>query len=638
MVIVNLAAFLCVMVLLAHMAKEKLVDILPVAVSILILLLYLLAFFNGLYLIDGISLLLLAVTGFYLLLINKEKGRQIIRALPAKLFHPGFLAVLFIMILVSVLVKDKVVTWWDDYNFWATDAKSLFYLNGFAKRYQNAAPEFGDYPPGIQLMKWYFLHFSPDTFREGLMFAGYYCLNIAFLAPLLRRLKGRNVLMGILGGVLLWLLPSVAEVFYFDGACADLTMAVVYGAFLVAVLDRAGHKEWFYYGRLALYLAVLVLTKNVGFMWAAFGLLFLYVYLWFTKSGSKKVILVTLAPVVTEGSWLLFCYSMRRVAKLTGTAVNMAVSGVALPDYTEELIGSFFTAFFTWPLHRWKTVVIDFTPAGLCAVILIVICLMGFYKVISKKMTVFLGVFMAGSAVVFYAINLISHLTIFSLETQYLEPYAMVSSIERYGAPFTIGSLYLLAFLLLEHGIRIPIRWQGKRMGRFIGQYGAYCVCLAFVLLSADHNSSYRGLVGYRENVAAELQTRNDIIGTHGEILLAKLQNDWQLKAGRILYLQDGQDMSWVGNTYLNYEAAPVSLMHGSINTEIMSEQEIAASLQILIADSHAQYLYVNPIAGDLGTTLNQYAGEEFSFETLYRIEETADSIQLIRIEDMGRP
>ena len=45
-----------------------------------------------------------------------------------------------------------MVSWWDDYNFWATDVKSIFYRNGFADKYANAAPEFGDYPPGTQMM------------------------------------------------------------------------------------------------------------------------------------------------------------------------------------------------------------------------------------------------------------------------------------------------------------------------------------------------------------------------------------------------------------------------------------------------------------------------------------------------------
>ena len=50
--------------------------------------------------------------------------------------QPGGMITAFIMVIVvTVCVRDKAVSWWDDYNFWATDVKSLFYLNGFADKY-----------------------------------------------------------------------------------------------------------------------------------------------------------------------------------------------------------------------------------------------------------------------------------------------------------------------------------------------------------------------------------------------------------------------------------------------------------------------------------------------------------------------
>ena len=92
--------------------------------------------------------------------------------------------------------------------------KSIFYLDGFADRYENVAPEFGDYPPGTQMLKWWFLHLSPSEFREGLMFAGYYVCNLAFLVPLLERIRKKNVITMTIGAVLLWLFPSMVEAFW----------------------------------------------------------------------------------------------------------------------------------------------------------------------------------------------------------------------------------------------------------------------------------------------------------------------------------------------------------------------------------------------------------------------------------------
>ena len=260
----------------------------PVGSALLILGLYVLAFFRVLSFSDYLAVSGIAVLGIYLAGLPGEKRKELLRFAAREMTGPATLTMLVMTAVVTICVSGKVVSWWDDYNFWATDVKSLFYLDGFARKYTNVAAEFGDYPPGTQLMKWWFLNFSPNQFREGLMFAGYYFLNLTFLFPMLRILdkdRGRQkrpqgnvqeslrrdaeestgklqnvkcpvwqkILQMAAAAALLWLFPSVAEAFWCDGCCADLTMALVYGAFLVSVVDRE-HDRLFYYGRQALFL------------------------------------------------------------------------------------------------------------------------------------------------------------------------------------------------------------------------------------------------------------------------------------------------------------------------------------------------------------------------------------------------
>ena len=91
-----------------------------------------------------------------------------------------------------------------------------------------------------------------------------------------------------------------------------------------------------------------MLVKSVGFIWAVFGLVFLGLYqLWQkqglsaeeegktgegmhtgkkqrteTKGAIGRILAVAAAPIVTGGSWMLFCLLMRRVTKTTTTAVK----------------------------------------------------------------------------------------------------------------------------------------------------------------------------------------------------------------------------------------------------------------------------------------------------------------------------
>ena len=284
--IITLFIFILTLVCVFH---KSFVEMLPVGISSLVLLLYVLSFGRHLGWIDGIAPLLLCGVVLYFFTRKGEQRKELLRQCIEILKDSSTIAGIILLLLVVIGVSGKVVSWWDDYNFWATDVKSIFYRNGFADKYANAAPEFGDYPPGTQMMKWWFLHFSPGQFREGLLFAGYYVFNLSFLLPLLHYIRKKTPLSMTLGAILLWIFPTMTEVFWCDGGCADFSMAVVYGAFLVAVIDRKDVSPWLYYGRQALYLMVLVLCKNTGFVWYAFAVLFsIGVQILYRKMGEGR--------------------------------------------------------------------------------------------------------------------------------------------------------------------------------------------------------------------------------------------------------------------------------------------------------------------------------------------------------------
>lgn len=721
MFIFQIIAFLILILGISWKSRIRLVEAVPVGSALLILTLYLLAFFRILSFCDVLAVGVMAAAGIYMAGLSGERRRELAGFVRRELLSRSVLTALVMTLVMTVCVSGKLVSWWDDYNFWAADAKAIFYLDGFAHKYRNVAPEFGDYPPGTQLMKWWFLHFSPGQFREGLMFAGYYFLNLSFLFPLLQVLDGRggergawpaalnktaenppaaeagrrpggifgnpgkavwNGICMACGAAVLWLFPSVAEAFWCDGCCADLTMALVYGAFLVSVVDRPGgertgfgsgrtqesvrpreYGRFFYYGRQALFLMVLVLCKNTGFLWAAFGLLFDYGYHLFlvrgrgagealgtdsdaegrvqAKTGEKAgrarprgsfwpLAMVTLLPVLTELGWLGFCLANRRVAKLTGTAIQMATGGMNLPAYQEEMVHAFLEAFVKWPLHRGKTPAVDLSPLGLFVLLFVFLLLLWKFRVLGKRLAVYLGGFLALTGTVFYTMNLVSHLTIFAVETQYLEPFGMVSSIERYGAPFAIGGLYLLAFLV-------------TRTDR--GRAGAL-VCAAFVLLTADHGGAFRALWGYRSGTQEILSQREEIIDEAAWSFLRAVNGEGgrgadggeagkgkrEPIAGRVLYLRDISDVSWVRNTYLGFEASPVSVMYGNLD----ASQGDPQAVENAIRDAHAEFVYVDELAGEGERLFTPFTGgAPFAWSCLYQVKEEADGLRLVKWTDI---
>lgn len=803
---IQIAAFVAVTIAIGFYFREALVKAVPVTVCLLVVELYILSFMDALQ-FSGIAAVLILAAALVYLWIHEKERRNIGKYLLTELHKPGTIAAIILLAAVPILASGKAVSWWDDLNFWATDVKSIYYRNGFAGKYGNAAPEFGDYPPATQLVKWWFLHMNPGSYEEGLQFSGYYFMNLAFLVPLLdflpqvqemqlallkikhfknkestaknsiavRNGKGiaenlqessklpaiiANIVLTVLSAAAIWLFPSCVETFAYDGCCADLTMAVVYGAFLSTAVQATTPATEFlqYYGTLSLYSMVLILCKNTGFIWVAFSLIFLLLYQLVQNAGRegtssqtaqqgepfqedrrmpkkeeasaegrrmpkkeetsaedgqtlkrnerssengrtrkrinwKGVALTALLPALAEGSWLLFCLINRRVAKLTGTAVHMATGSTGIPEVKNELITAYLEAFVSYPLHRNSTFAIDISPLILWIfLIAAVIVLRRLHRISKKEMRLFGGFFL-GSGLCFYAINLISHLTIFATETQYLEASGMIASIERYSAPFTIGGLYLLATLTCRTGencvgekklCRNTItnaadaeafymdvqktcegmqesaqKTEQKPMQELAENHAesaapetvlettsktahesarkihgtthkaaAWLICLAFVFLTADYQTAYNSLFDYGAANEEALAMREEVLDEQALSFADTAEDCWEELYGRVLYIRDASDVSWVRNTYINYEVSPVAVLYENVDTETMSSADVVRMME----EDHASYLYADELIGDSDLLNEMTEGGGFAYGRLYRVVKRGSETKLVSL------
>ena len=195
MAVVQILAFLLAVLGIAKKFQLKFVEAVPIGTSLLVMLLYGLSFFRALSLSDYLAAAFLLFVLIRFIRASRDEKRNMLSFGKDCLTEGGALTALLMTAVVTICVGSKLVSWWDDYNFWATDVKSIYYLDGFAGKYTNVAPEFGDYPPATQMIKWWFLHFSPGQFKEGLMFGGYYFMMLSFLFPLLSFLQKKKRLI-----------------------------------------------------------------------------------------------------------------------------------------------------------------------------------------------------------------------------------------------------------------------------------------------------------------------------------------------------------------------------------------------------------------------------------------------------------
>ncbi len=575
--------------------KEASPECLAIVTAALILVMYLLAFFRGLKLLwipAGMAIIYVAAMA--------ARGRKdFCLLLLKKMFDPGIVMFGIAVLLVGLATSGQIFTWWDDINFWSSDAKQLFFLNGFPGKYGNVSPEFGDYPPVTSLVKWLFLQVSEGEYRESLQFVGYFFLNGVFLLPLYDRFAGLikksgagrviKTLAYIVSFAAVMLLPGIFNGIIYYGTPADISMAIVYGSLLLAMADDGPDGDVLYFIRIALYAAVLVLIKSVGFEWAAFALIFYALF-----GRRKKTILI---PVIFSGtalaSWLGFCFINRRVAKLTGAGLKMATSGnYRAPDNTVDKLRYFFEGFSLQPMHADHNLTFDLSTGAAVLLIFLVVFVLCGSGVFGKKEGRKLAAFLLISAAVSYGIVFVAHITIFQTEDQYLDAYAMAVSIARYCAPFTLGSVYLIMGVLLE-------RMNPSKNMR--GAAAALLGCLLFVLLTADYRGVYGYLHGYRGDLEQNEAYVRDMVGDDGRVIVAAV-DDAAYRGKRVLVLRDGHEYYWVHNTYISKEASPVALVY---DTYLVGD-DTPDSIRNKLSESHASYFYVEDESGASRTLFSE--------------------------------
>ena len=98
-------------------------------------------------------------------------------------------------------------------------------------------------------------------------------------------------------------------------------------------------------------------------------------------------------------------------------------------------------------------------------------------------------------------------------------------------------------------------------------------------------------------------------------------------KIGRVLYLRDISDVSWVRNTYTGFEASPISVMYGNINTESTNSQDILAAIE----DVHAEFVYVEKLVGNEQAIFEPLVDHSFEYGCLYQVIGNAQDVKLVK-------
>lgn len=639
---ISLISFLLITFLIGFLSKEDLAEVLPISVGGLLLLLYILGFFRSMSVIGGILACILLIFVVAFALMGKPGRDAFLKELKAFYINPQSMVILIGTVTVAALTRGHIATWWDDINFWATDAKAMYFINGFAGKYGNVAPEFGDYPPILQIAKWCFTKINPYEYREGLAFAGYYVTNLIFSLPLLKLCKGKGIWYQISGVILMFLLPGVCNEIWSHGACADVTMGIIYGALLISIMDFRGHRASVYYSKIGILFSLLVLTKSVGFEWAIFAAIFFVAVTLINKAKlcknyGNRYMIYTLITIMTgvsvQLSWWTYCIINRRIAKLTSSGISMVSRGFNIREASVKKAKIFIDAFVSEPVHNQNGGVFNLSSLTILVIIIGAIILLYIFKKIKRNEAVFLLIYNVVTVTVTYGLIFLGHISIFAGETQYETADIMAISISRYAAPYTLGMLMLLIYMIwsrMDDAQRNEPK-EAPYRGHIFKDTNSQITELSgnansqnnykekrsvaiepviligtslFILLTTDYKAASTALFNYKNEIEEGKTVHETMLEGAGRLYMEELDGKTELWGKRILFLRDGSSPHWVRDTYINHAVAPVATVYGDILPEASNINELFD----IIKKSHGEYIYIE----DLGHRADSEIVEEF--------------------------
>ncbi len=575
---------------LAWQFGQSLIEIFPFFLCTVGLALYPLAFLHILSMIDW--LLVAAGAGAFIFILARarlEGKKAFLDELRRQFCDTHLWVCAGILLLMAWLLRDEQILEWDAYNFWGPDVKSLFYRDGFAPKYSNPAPRFGDYPPFAQLIWWWALHLA-GTYQERYLFFAYYIFGASLLFLISDRFRGGNgwnsLIVSMLACTGAVILPGAACTAWFRSLYVDPIMAMLFGAALGLTVCREQKHPVFWKAKIWILLLCLTLVRSIGILWAVLVILF-YALWWHGEYRDSRFLLICGGGVgLCYGSWRVFCGAMERSTALTVSFPAIASRRLQeLKDgvfwqsgHNRGYLKSYWEAFWTTPIHREHTFAIDLSPALLILLLFVSAVLLWKIGFVPHHKLVRLVAFLAACIFLIYSVLIIGQLTMFYTEEKYLDPVNAVTLMTRYCSPANMGLLILIT--IFSSGQAAGQDKPSLPSRRVI----AYIAMWAIIISCGAYSEMGRRFI-FDPLDESRLEKREMFETMYGGFLSGIQQIPLGETGGRVLLLLYKTDF----NAIVTNAASPISFQPLVLTGDVQKDKALVSDA---LAQGQMKYLY----------------------------------------------
>ena len=341
----------------------------------------------------------------------------------------GTLALLAMLVVWLVLIRDRNLLYWDEFSHWGLVVKNMWILDDMPY-VKESAVTFKSYPPGIALFQYFFVDLFRRGFRECLLYYAYSFMAYSFLMPFYSYAKKNAKLIWLV----FLLVPLIFRKNYYSNILCEGMLGVLYFAMLGhGMLREEARDRRINTIYLLMLSALLPMIKSAGYGLVLICIL-MHMLVWL-KGGNKKYCWISLACVVVASvsriSWNL-CLKCNDI----DTSFYSLGFGGRTGSEIIEIIKVYLSELFTGKKSLEETIL----PVVLWCVLLVIaeyiLRKRGF-----KQMYLLVGV---GTYLIFLIYIYIYNMSLTTALT--------LASFPRYIAPILLGSCMLVAFLIMSHG------------------------------------------------------------------------------------------------------------------------------------------------------------------------------------------
>lgn len=623
MVAAVLVCLLFIVSALCWKYHERILGVLPWVLCAIGMALYPLAYLRRMSLIDWILIACGVWAAAYIALKTREDGTgKLLCELKRQFLDSHLWVAAAILVVACVLLRGEKILEWDGYSFWGPDTKGLYYYDGFAPKYANPAPGFGNYTPMAQIIWWWFLHLG-GVYDEQYIFFGYYVFGALMLFSAADKFRAANtrwnILCAVVACVSAVILPGAACTAWYRALCVDPLASILFGALLSETVHRPKENRALWRIKLLTGFFCLPLIKSVAVLSALLAVGFYFIWLGREKLERRFALACLAVTSASSLSWVVFCRLTDRTGYLSGNFSSafadrlseLKTGAFFAPGLTRGYIASYVRAFISSPIHREKTWAIDLSPLALLILLFLSVFVLWKVGCVPRGNVKSLAGFMILTTAVMYTMMGIGQLTMFYDETQYLEPANALTLMTRYCSPASIGLLMLL-FSFASCGaegadVNLPSTKQVvccAASGIFILSCGAYAeMGKRFIYDPLDEQRiEKRGYFRVMYEDFLDTVAEIPVNGGTSRVLLGTYETEM--------------------NPIVVNEASPVSFVSVSLSGDVETDlPRLAQEAE----RSHAGYLYLNGASDALIDALSERMDEPFELRRLYKLAETGD-------------